>query len=43
MTPKIDAFKNFAKFTGKQPCWTFFVMTLPANLFKKDFNTDVFL
>ena len=45
-TPKINAFKSFAKFTGKQPCWTFFVMKLPAcqpaNLLKRDFDTDVF-
>ena len=44
---KIGALKNFAYFTGKHPCWSFFLIKLqalrPATLLKRDSNTGVFL
>ena len=44
---KIDEFKNFAIFTGKNLCWSPFVVRLldckPANLLKRVTNTSVFL
>ena len=37
---KIGVFKNFAIFTGKQLCWSLFLIKLlgfrPATLFKRD-------
>ena len=42
-----DAFRNFAGFTGRQLCWSLFLIELqtfrPAALLKIDSNTDVFL
>ena len=39
--------KNFANFTGKQLCWSLFLIKLhawrPAALLKRDSKTDVFL
>ena len=44
---KISALKNFANFTWKHLCWSFFLIKLQAfkaaTLLKKDSNTDVFL
>ena len=44
MSFKIDVFKNFAIFTGKHLCWSFFVIKLPAykpaNLLKRDSKTN---
>ena len=44
---EIGALKNFANFAGKHPPWNLFLIRLkalsPVTLFKKDFNTGVFL
>ena len=44
---KKGVFRNFASFTGRQLCWSFFLIELqtfrPAALLKIDSNTDVFL
>ena len=44
---KKSVFRNFASFTGKQLCWSLFLIELqafrPAVLLKRDSNTDVFL
>ena len=44
---KIDVLKNFGNFTGKQLCWSLFLIKLqswrPETLFKRDSNTGVFL
>ena len=46
MSFKIGVFKNFAIFTGKDLCWSLFVIKSPAcklaNLLKRDSNTSVF-
>ena len=43
---KIGLLKHFAIFTRKHLCWSYFLIKLhawrPANLLKRDFNTDVF-
>ena len=42
MSFKIDVIKNFAMFTGKEVCWSVFVIKVPAykpaNLLKRDSN-----
>ena len=44
---KIGVLKNFANFTRKYLCWSFFLIKLQdqrsATLLKADSNTDVFL
>ena len=44
---KTDVFRNFPIFTEKKLCWSHFLIKLqalwPATLFKRDFNTGVFL
>ena len=44
---KIGVLRNFAIFTGKQPCWSHFLIKFqdlkPATLIKRDSDTDVFL
>ena len=44
---KTDVPKNFAIFTGKYLCWSFFLINLlawkPATLLKRNSNTGVFL
>ena len=44
---KKGVFRNFASFTGKQLCWSLFLIELqtfrPAALLEIDSNTDVFL
>ena len=44
---KIGALKNYAIFTGKQLCWSLFLIKLqafmPGTLLKRDPNTSVFL
>ena len=44
---KIAVLKNFANFTGRQLCWSLFLITfqalIPATLLKRDTNTGVFL
>ena len=44
---KTGTLKNFAIFTGKQLCWSLFLIKLrpwrPATLLKRDSNTGVFL
>ena len=44
---KTGVLKNFPNFTGKNVCWSFFLTKLqdfrPANLLKRDSNTDVLL
>ena len=44
---KKDVFRNFASFTGRQLCWSLFLIELqtfrPAALLEIDSNTDVFL
>ena len=44
---KKAVFKNFAIFTGKYLCWSLFLIRLqawrPANLLKRDSNTDIFI
>ena len=44
---KKGVFKNFASFTGRQLCWSLFLIELqtvrPAALLEIDSNTDVFL
>ena len=40
---KIGVLKNVANFTGKQLCWSIFLIELQAVLLKRDSNTDVFL
>ena len=43
---KIGVLKNFSNFTGKQLCWSFFLIKLhtlrPATLLKTDSNTGIF-
>ena len=43
---KIGAFKNFANFTGKHLCWSFFLLKFqtlrPATLLKSNYNTGIF-
>ena len=43
---KIGVLKNFTIFTGKQLCWSLFLVKLqgwrPMTLLKRDSNTDVF-
>ena len=45
--PQSGILKNFANLTGKQQCWSFFLMKLlaliPSTLLKTYFNTGVFL
>ena len=44
---KMGVFKNFANLTGKDLCWSLFLIKLQASrqasLWKGDFNTGVFL
>ena len=44
---KMGVFKNFANLTGKDLCWSLFLIKLQASrqasLWKRDFNTGVFL
>ena len=44
---KIDVLKNFGNFTGKQLCWSLFLIKLqswrPETLLKRNSNTGVFL
>ena len=41
---KKSVFKNFANVTGKQLCWSLFLIKLtPVNLLKRGSNTGVFL
>ena len=40
---KIGVLRKFAKFTGKQLCWSLFLIELQAALLKRDSNRDAFL
>ena len=44
---KIGTFRNFSIFTGKHLCWSLLLIKLralrPSTLFKRDFNTGVYL
>ena len=39
---KISALKNFANFTGKQLCWSLFLIKLQLQLYQKEAPTQVF-
>ena len=47
MFSKIDILKYFANFTGKQLCWSLFLITLqvfrPEDLLKRDSSKGVFM